>query len=163
MLDPNHAEFWVLVAFVLFVAVLLYYRVPGAIFTSLDKRAADIKKELDEARRLREEAANLLADYQRKAREAEDEAKEIIDHAKREAETLAAEMRKGLADQLERRTKVAEEKITRAEAQALSEVRATAADVAAAAAEKILKSRVTGPTANALVDESIRNLKGQLN
>lgn len=163
MLDPQHAEFWVLIAFLLFMGLLLYYRVPKLLASSLDDRAAGIRKELDEARRLREEAAALLADYQRKAREAEDEAKGIIDQAKHEAEVLAAETRKGLADQVERRAKAAEEKIARAEAQALNEVRSAAADAATAAAQKILQARVTGSTANSLIDESIRKLKGQLN
>src|SRR3990172_12581795 len=163
MFDPQHAEFWVLIAFLLFMGILLYYRVPKMLGTSLDKRAETIRNELDEARRLREEAQALLADYQRKSREAEEEAKTIVEQAKREAEALAAETRKALAEQVERRTKVAEEKIARAEAQAVSEVRATAVDVAVAAAEKILKARVGGETASSLIEDSIRDLKGKLN
>jgi F-type H+-transporting ATPase subunit b len=163
MFDPQHAEFWVLIAFLLFMGILLYYRVPKMIGASLDKRAETIRNELDEARRLREEAQALLADYQRRSREAEEEAKVIVEQAKREAEALAAETRKALSEQVERRTKVAEEKIARAEAQAVSEVRATAVDVAVAAAEKILKERVTGEAANTLAEQSIRALKGQLN
>ncbi len=163
MFDPQHAEFWVLIAFLLFMGILLYYKVPTLLGASLDKRAETIRNELDEARRLREEAQALLADYQRKSREAEEEAKVIVEQAKREAEALAAETRKALAEQVERRTKVAEEKIARAEAQAVSEVRATAVDVAVAAAEKILRERVTGEAANAIAGQSIRALKGQLN
>jgi F-type H+-transporting ATPase subunit b len=163
MFDPQHAEFWVMVAFLLFMGVVIYYKVPGSIARSLDARAEAIRKELDEARRLREEAAHLLADYQRKSREAEEEAKVIVDQAKREAEAIAAETRKSLAEQVERRTKVAEEKIARAEAQALSEVRTAAVEAAVGAAEAILKSRVSGATANRLTEESIRSLKGKLN
>jgi F-type H+-transporting ATPase subunit b len=163
MFDPQHAEFWVLIAFLLFMGILLYYRVPKMLGSSLDKRAIAIRNELDEARRLREEAQALLADYQRKSREAEEEAKVIVEQAKREAEALAAETRKGLAEQVERRTRVAEDKIARAQAQALSEVRAAAIDVAVAAAEKILKERVVGGLASSLTEQSIRDLKGRLN
>lgn len=163
MFDPQHAEFWVMIAFLLFMAIIFYFKVPGSIARGLDARAEAIRKELDEARRLREEAAHLLADYQRKSREAEEEAKVIVDQAKREAEAIAAETRKSLAEQVERRTKVAEEKIARAEAQALGEVRTAAVEAAVGAAEAILKSRVSGATANRLTEESIRSLKGKLN
>jgi F-type H+-transporting ATPase subunit b len=163
LFDPHGPEFWVMISFIGFVALILYYRVPAIIGRALDARAEAIRKELDEARRLREEAQALLADYQRKSREAEDEAKSIIDQAKREAEILADETRKSLQESLERRTKAAEEKIARAEAQAISDVRATAVDTALAASQKILSTKVTGDTGNTLIDESIRNLKSKLN
>ena len=105
----------------------------------------------------------LLADYQRKAREAGAEAKSIIEAAKREAENLAAETKKALDESIERRTKLAEDKIARAEAQAVSEVRATAVDVAVSAAETLLKAKLAGATATGLVEQSIRDLKGKLN
>ncbi|HKZ95762.1 MAG TPA: F0F1 ATP synthase subunit B [Hyphomicrobiaceae bacterium] len=163
MFDPKNPEFWVMVAFFLFMALLIYYRVPGLIGRALDARAQAIRQELDEARRLREEAQRLLADYQRKSLEAEEEARVIIDQARHEAHALAADTRKSLAESLERRTRLAEDKIARAEAQAVSEVRATAVDVAVAAAEKILKARVVGETASSLIEDSIRDLKGKLN
>lgn len=163
MFDPQAAEFWVLVSFVLFMGILIYYRVPGMIAKSLDARAEQIRKELDEARRLREEAQQLLADYQRKSREADDEAREIIEQAKREAEAMAAEARKSLAESLERRTRLAEDKIARAEAQALGEVRTTAVEAALAAAATVLKDRTSGPAGEALIAENIRDLKGKLN
>jgi F-type H+-transporting ATPase subunit b len=163
MFDPANPEFWVMIAFLLFMGLVVYYRVPGLVTRALDARADAIRKELDEARRLREAAQQLLADYQRKSEEAEEEAKVIIDQAKREAEALGAETRKSLAESLERRTKLAEEKIKRAEAQALGEVRATAVDAAVGAAEKILKNRLAGGSASSLVDASIRDLKGRLN
>ena len=84
-------EFWVAVAFFGFVGLLIYYRVPAMIGKALDDRAEAIRQELDEARRLREEAQELLADYQRKTREAEEEAKAIVEQARREAEALSAE------------------------------------------------------------------------
>jgi F-type H+-transporting ATPase subunit b len=156
-------EFWVAVAFVGFVGLLLYYKVPGMIGKALDERAEAIRKELDEARRLREDAQQLLADYQRKARGAEEEAQAIIVQARREAEVLAAETRQSLKETLERRTRLAEEKIARAEAQAVDEVRAKAVDSAVAAAEKVLKERVTPDVGAGLTDQSIHDLKRLLN
>lgn len=163
MFNPHHAEFWVLIAFILFVGILIWKRVPSLISGMLDARATAIRSELDEARRLREEAQQLLSDYQRKAREAEEEAKGIIEQAQREARALAEETRKTLAEQVERRTKTAEEKIARAEAQAVSEVRATAVDLAVAASEQLLKDRVQGSAAEALTQASIRDLSSKLN
>lgn len=161
--DPKDTYFWTALALIGFFAILLYFKVPDSVGKSLDARADAIRKDLDDARRMREEAQQLLADYQRRSREAEEEAKEIVAAAKREAETLASETRKTLAETLERRTKAAEEKIARAEAQAVSEVRSAAVDVALATAEKILRAKVVGTEADALIDSSIRDLKGRLN
>jgi len=163
MLDPTNPLFWVLVAFLTFVALVLYYRVPAAVGKMLDDRADAIRKELDEARKLREDAQALLADYQRKAREAESEARSIIDQAKREAEALAVDARKALAESLERRSKIAEDKIARAETQALSEVRATAVDTAISAAHELLKTRAAGSVGDTLITQSINDLRGKLN
>ncbi len=158
--DPS---FWVAVAFFGFVALLVYLKVPSAIGKSLDERAAGIKTELDEAKRLREEAAALLESYKKKHQEAENEAKAIIDQARRDAETLAAETRRSLKEQLERRTKQAEEKIARAEAQAVSEVRASAVDSAVAAAERLLADQARGAVGTGLIEQSIRDLKTRAN
>src|SRR5262245_13613902 len=122
------AEFWVGIAFIAFVLILLYYKVPGLLAKALDDRAASIRKELDEARRLREEAQSLLADYQKKHRNAGQEAEAIIEHARREAEVFAAETRKSLTETVERRRRQAEDKISRAETQAVEDVRAAAVD-----------------------------------
>jgi F-type H+-transporting ATPase subunit b len=157
------AEFWVAVSFVVFIAILMKAGVPGLITKSLDDRADAIRKELDEARRLREEAQRLLADYQRKQREADEEAKAIIEQARREAESLAAATQKSLAESVARRTKLAEDKIARAEAQAVGEVRSAAVDLAIAAAERIIAGKATGATGANLVDQGIRDLKGRLN
>jgi len=157
------AEFWVGIAFVVFVLILLYYKVPGLIAKSLDERAESIRKELDEARRLRDEAQNLLADYQAKHRNVGDEAKAIVEQARHEADAFALETRETLKDTLERRTKLAEEKIARAEAQAVDEVRAAAVDMAVSAAERILREKAQGAGGAALIDQSIRDLKGRLN
>lgn len=163
MFDPHDPLFWVALSFVVFVALVLYYGVPAIVTKSLDDRADAIRKELDEARKLREEAQALLSDYQRKAREAENEAKSIIEQAKIEAEALATDSRKALIESLERRSKIAEEKIARAESQALSEVRSTAIETAIAAAHEILKTRAGGSTGETLVSSSINDLKGKLN
>ena len=157
------AEFWVAVAFGMFVLILLYYRVPNLVAKSLDDRAEAIRKELDEARRLREEAQTLLADYQKRHRNVGQEADAIVEQARREAEAFAHETRVSLKDTLERRTKQAEDKIARAETQAVDEVRAAAIDVAMAAAERILREKTAGASGASLIDQSIRDLKGRLN
>ncbi len=156
-------EFWVGVAFVAFLAILVYYKVPALLAKALDERAAAIRTELDEARRLREEAQALLADYQRKHRNAGQEAEAIVEQARREAEAFANETRQSLAETLKRRSQHAEERIARAEAEAVQEVRTTAVEMAIAAAEKILRERAAGAAGSQLIDESIRNLKGRLN
>jgi F-type H+-transporting ATPase subunit b len=157
------AEFWVAVAFFIFLGILVYMKVPAMLTKALDERAEVIRKELDEARRLREEAQDLLADYQRKQREAEIEAQQIIEQARREADGLKAEGERNMREALARRSRLAEEKIARAEAQALAEVRAAAVDAAAAAAESIVRSKVSSGLGAGLVDQSIRDLKGKLN
>jgi F-type H+-transporting ATPase subunit b len=157
------AEFWVAGAFVAFLAILVYYKVPKLLAKALDDRADAIRKELDEARRLREEAQTLLADYQKRHRNVGQEAEAIVDLARREAEAFAQETRASLKDTLERRTRLAEDKIARAEAQAVDEVRASAIDVAVAAAERILREKMAGSGGAALIDQSIRDLKGRLN
>lgn len=155
-------EFWVAVAFLGFCGLLLYFKVPALVGKMLDERAVAIKTELDEARRLRTEAEALVAEYQAKARAAEDEAKSIVDAARREAQALADETRRSLAETLQRRTKLAEEKIARAEAQALADVRAAAVDTAIAAAQRVMQGKVAQDGA-AMVEQSIRDLKGRLN
>ena len=158
--DPS---FWVAVAFFGFVALLVYYKVPALVAKALDDRALEIKRNLDEARALREEAQKVLADYQRKQRNARLEAEDIIALAEREAKAYAEETRKALAESLERRSRQAEEKIARAEAQAMAEVRALAANVAVAAAEKLIAQKLTPEAANALIDQTIADVKSKLN
>ena len=157
------AEFWVAVSFALFAALILWQKVPSMLTAELDKRAAAIKNQLDEAKRLREEAQKVLSDYKRKHLEAEQEAGRILDQAKREAQALTDETRRGLQETLERRTKLAEDKIARAEAQATAEVRARAVDAALSAAETLIKSKLSGPTSQNLIDQSIGDLGKRLN
>jgi F-type H+-transporting ATPase subunit b len=156
-------EFWVAVSFLLFVGILIKMGVPALVTKALDDRADTVRKELDQARRLREEAQDLLADYQRKQRAADDEAKAIIEEARREAEAMKAESARTLKEQLERRTRLAEEKIARAEAQAVSEVRAAAVDVAMSTAERLISEKLAADGGADLLSRSIRDLKGKLN
>ena len=157
------AEFWVAVSFVVFLGVLGYFRVHKLVVDSLDQRTARIKAELDEARRLKQEAQALLAEYKRKQQEAEREAEGLIAGAKAEAERLAVEAKAKMEDFLSRRTKMAETKIAQAEAQALADVRAAAADAAIAAAEKILTRTVKGKLAEDLISKGVEDLKSKLN
>jgi F-type H+-transporting ATPase subunit b len=156
-------EFWVAVSFFLFVGLLLYLGVHRKIASVLDARAALIAKELDEARRLLEEAEKVLADYRRKQGDAAKETQEIIDQASKEAEILAAETRRSMKEHFERRMKLAEDKIARAETEALREVRAAAAEAAVAAARIVIAERLTPETADRLVKQGIDALKGKLN
>ena len=157
------ATFFALVGLILFFVLIIYLKVPGTVAGGLDRRADAIRKELDEAKRLRLEAEALLAEYQRKAKEATAEAAGIIDQAKREAEALGAEAKKRMEDYVAGRTKMAEQKIAQAEAQAVQEVKALSADVAIAAAEKILAAKVKGEAAEALIKTTIADLRGKLN
>ncbi len=151
---------WVAVAFFGFVALLIHYKVPAKMAAALDDRADQIKSELDEAKKLREDAQTLLAEYQRKQRDAEAEAEEIIIQAQKEADALAVETEEKLAEQLERRTRQAEEKIARAEQQAINEVQSTAAEMSIKAAEHIMRKSVTGKKADGLIEEAIEAISG---
>lgn len=156
-------EFWVAVGFFGFVLLIVYYKVPSMVTKALDDRADAIRKELDEARRLREEAQSILADYERKHRDAGKEVESIILLAKQEAEALAVETRQKIKDQLERRTRLAEEKIARAETQALGEVRAAAVTLAISAAGQIIAKKMSPAASGKLIDQSIKDLKNKLN
>ena len=156
------ATFWVLVALILFIGLVLYLRAPRMITRALDKRAEEINAELDEARKLREEAQSVLAEYQRKAREAEQEAEEIIEQARREGAAFAVDAQRRSDEYVERRTKIAEQKIEQAETVALQEVRSLSADLAIAAAERVLAGKVKGAEAERLVSEAIDEAKARL-
>jgi F-type H+-transporting ATPase subunit b len=159
----SEPEFWVAVSFFLFVGVVIYFGVHKKVAAALDARAELIAKELEEARRLRDEAAKVLADYRRKQSEAVAETKGIVDLAVREAEALAAETRKSVKEHFDRRMKLAEDKIARAEQDAVREVRSVAVDAAVAAAENLIAANLTADKAGKLVSESIDTLKSKLN
>ena len=156
-------EFWVAVAFVILMGLFAYLGVHRTVLQTLDRRSERIKAELDDARRLKEEAAKVLAEYEARRASAEREAEEIIANARAEAERIAAEAKAKMEDFVARRTKTAESKIALAEAQALADVRAAAADAAVAAASTILSQSVKGSVADDLLAKGIAEVKAKLN
>ncbi len=156
--DP---EFWVAVAAVIFIAVVWK---PGrkALLGSLDARAERIRDELAEARRLREEAEQLLAQYQKKEREAAAEAQAIITHAQEEAERITVQSGRDLEQALARRQRLAEERIAQAEAKAVDEIREVAVDVAVAAARDVIESGLNEARSGAMLDAAIAALPQRL-
>jgi F-type H+-transporting ATPase subunit b len=157
----HDAEFWVLVAAVIFVIAVFK---PGsrALTGGLDARAARIRGELDEARRLREEAERLVADYKARQQAAAAEAEAIVAHARAEAERIAAQSARDLELALERRQRMAEDRIAQAEAKALGEVRAVAIDIAVAAAREVIAAEIDERRGGTLIDEAIVALPQRL-
>jgi F-type H+-transporting ATPase subunit b len=156
------ATFWVAVAFVVFVGVVIYFKVPAMLTKSLDERADKIRKDLEEARQLREEAQALLASYERKQRDALNDAKAMVTHATEEAQREAAQSQAKLQETINRREQVALEKIALAEAQAEKEVRDAAVEVAIDAATRVIAKHVTGAQADTLVEQATKDLRRQL-
>ncbi len=156
--DP---EFWVLLAVVVF-AVVVWKPARRAIIGTLDERAMRIQGELEEARKLRDEAERLLADYRQKEREAEADARAIIAHARDEAERIAAQSARDLQQSLERRQRLAEERIAQAEAKALDEIRAAAVDVAVAAAREVIVAELDERRGATMLDAAIAALPQRL-
>ncbi|MEM0899644.1 MAG: F0F1 ATP synthase subunit B [Pseudomonadota bacterium] len=160
MLD---ATWWTFIGLLLFFGLIIYLKVPGIVGKALDDRSDKIANQLDEARRLREEAQELLAQYTKKRAEAEQEAEDIVDAAKREADAYASEAKKKTEDYIARRTAMAEQKIAQAEADAVNEVRSSAVDTAVAAAEQLLGSKLTAAKSNDLFKTSLGEIKERLN
>jgi F-type H+-transporting ATPase subunit b len=156
-------ETWVAIAFVILMVLFAYLGIHRTVLKALDHRSERIKAELDDARRLKEEAAKLLAEYKARGASAEREAQDIIAAAKAEAERIAAEAKTKLEDFVARRTKTAESKIALAEAQALADVRAAAADAAVTAASTILSQSVKGNVADDLLAKGIAEVRAKLN
>jgi F-type H+-transporting ATPase subunit b len=156
-------EFWVAVAFVILMGVFAYVGVHRTVLKTLDHRSERIRAELDDARRLKEEAAKVLAQYKSRHASAEREAQDIIASAKAEAERIAAEAKVKMEDFVARRTKTAEGKIALAEAQAVADVRAAAANAAIAAASAILTKSVKGEVADDLLTKGIAEVRAKLN
>ena len=157
------ATFWAAVAFVILMIGFGYLGVHKKVTEALDHRATRIKGELDDARKLREEAEKLVAQYRAKRDGAVKEANEIVAAAQAEAERIATEAKARMEDFVARRTKMAESKIAQAEAQALADVRAAAADAAVAAAAKVLSETVRGQTAESLLSQGIAEVRQKLN
>ena len=158
----SNTNFIVLIAFIVFLGVLVYFKVPSMASKMLDQRAETIRSELNEARALREEAQKLLADYERKSREVSDHAERIVKHAREEAELAAKDAREALAKSLERRLKAADEQIASAEAAAVREVRDEAIKVAIAAAGDAVAKNMSADEANALIESSIKDVGAKL-
>ena len=159
----SNAETWAGIGTLIFLGILLWKKVPAMVAKQLDARSALIAKELEDARRLREESETLLRDYQNKQAQAEKEAAAIVTEARAEAERYAQESRAAINAQIERRGKMAQDKIAQAEAQALADVRALAADAAVAAAEKLIAGHLNEQRAQTLVREAIKEIPGKLN
>jgi F-type H+-transporting ATPase subunit b len=157
--DPT---FWVALAFVGFVGVLVYLKVPGSVGAQLDKRAEKIKADLDEAEALFKEAQDLLATYQKKQRDAAKEAAAISDHAKGEAERMLQQGRERLADTLARRLQLAKDRIAQAETAAIEDVRIRTVDIAMDATREVLAKGLVAAKANAMIDDAIKELPNKL-
>ncbi|MBB3773171.1 MULTISPECIES: F0F1 ATP synthase subunit B family protein [Ancylobacter] len=155
--------FWVAVAFIVFMAIVVRAGGFSSMAAKLDSRGDRIRQELEEARRLKDEAHKLVAEYKRRQREAEAEAEAIITTAKAEAERLASEAKQKLDDLIVRRTKMAEQKIAQAEQQAVADVKAAAAEAAVKAAETLLTANVVGATADRILTSAVSEVKSKLN
>lgn len=156
------AAFWATIALLVFVAVIVYLKVPGLLGKALDDRIKSIEKELAEAERLRLEAKFLLEEYESKREAASKEAESIVAAAREEAFRMTAEAKTSLETLIARRTKAVEDKIAQAEAQALAEVRARSADVAVEAARVVL-TRQMGQKGDALIEQAIKDVGSKLN
>ena len=162
-LAPDNTDTWVLIAFLLFLAVLYFARVHEFIGNALDQRAASIRKQLDEARQLREEAQSKLAEWQRKQREVENQVAEIVDAARREAERSEQEAKAAIENMVAQRVRSAAEQIALAEADAVRAVRNEAVDAAVAATSELLKKTIAGDDASSMMDAAIGEVKTRLN
>ena len=156
--DPT---FWVAVAFVVFV-VLVFKPIKGALIGGLDAKIAEVRQEVEEAEKLREEAQSLLANYQRQQRQAIQDAETIVARAKEEAERHRAEADEAMKDMVRRQEEQAREKIAQAEAAAIQEVRSMSVELAMAAAEKLLADRLAGDEGSRLIDNSIEDIPRKL-
>ena len=161
-MGEHAAEIWVAVAFVIFVGALIYLGVPKLIGSSLDEKTAQIKSQLDEARRLREEAQAALAEAKRRQREAQREAEDMLRSAREEATALTAQAEANLSAALKRREVQAHERIAQAEAAAVKQLRDQAVDLAIAASARVLGESQTGPAGDALIDSAIKDLPNRL-
>lgn len=157
-----NTNFVVLLAFLLFIGVLLYAKVPDMLSGLLDKRADDIQGELDEARALREEAQTLLASYERKQQEVKQQAERIVAHAKDEAGVAAEAAKEDLKASIARRLAAAQDQIASAEASAVKEVRDQAIAIAVGAANAVIAKQMTATEGNKLIDAAIAEVEAKL-
>jgi len=158
----TNSNFVVLISFLLFAAVLIYLKVPSLLGGLLDKRAEGIRSELDEARALREEAQTLLASYERKQKEVQEQADRIVAHAKEEAAEAAEQAKADLKVSIKRRLQAAEDQIASAEAGAVKEVRDSAVVIAVAAAKDVIAKQMTADSSDKLIDDAIGEVEAKL-
>jgi F-type H+-transporting ATPase subunit b len=158
-----NTDFVVLLAFIVFIGVLVYFRVPGLLGGMLDKRAETIRSELEEAKALREEAQTILASYERKHKEVAEQSERIVKHAREEAAAAAEDAKEELKRSIARRMQAAEDQIASAESAAIKEVRDTAVTVAVAAAREVIAKKMSAAEANKLVDAAIADVEMRLN
>ena len=158
----GNTDFVVLIAFLLFIGVLLYLKVPGLLGGMLDKRAEGIAAEIEEAKSLQEEAKALLAEYERKQKEVQAQADRIVAQAKEEAQAAAEQAKEDLKSSIARRLAAAEEQIAAAEGSAVKEVRDQAISVAVAAAQDLIAKNMTAADGNKLIDEAIGMVDSKL-
>lgn len=158
----HNTNFVVLVAFIVFVGVLLYLKVPSLLAGLLDKRAVTIRSELDEARNLREEAKSILASFERRQREAQEQVERIVAGARDEAGAASEKARADLANSIARRLAAAEDSIAAAEAAAVREVRERAATAAVAAATEVLAGQATATSRRASINDAIKEVSASL-
>jgi F-type H+-transporting ATPase subunit b len=157
------ATVWATAALVIFLALIVYLKVPGMINKALDKRADDIRNQLAEAKRMREEAQALLVEYQAKRKQAEAEAAQIVAAAEREADMLAEEAKKKTEDFVARRNALSEQKIKQAETDAINAVRAAAVDLAIAATQSVIASKADAARDADLFQKALGEVKTRLN
>lgn len=157
-----NTDFVVLIAFLLFIGVLVYYKVPSLLGGLLDKRAAGIQAELDEARALREEAQTLLASFERKQLEVQEQSDRIVAAAKESAVEAAEQAKADLAISIERRVQAAEDQIASAEAGAVRQVRDEAIRIAVGVAGEVVAKDMKDARAASLIDEAIDTVKAKL-
>ncbi len=158
----NNTDFVVILGFLIFLAVLLYLRVPSTLFAMLDKRAESIRSDLSEARELREEAQSLLASYERKQKDMQHQADRIVASAREDARVNAERAKADIAASIERRVQAAKEQIASAEEQAIRDVRNRAINVAIAAARDVLVQKMDPSRQNQLIDQSIQTVDTKL-
>lgn len=158
----HNTNFIVLLAFLLFIGVLVYYKVPGIVVGLLDKRAEGIRSELHEARALREEAQTILASYERKQKEVQEQAGRIVAAAREDAHLAADQARAELQKSIARRLAAAEDQIASAQASAVKEVRDQAITIAVAAANQVIAKQMTAAKGNKMIDEAIAEVEAKL-
>ena len=157
-----NTDFVVILAFLLFLGVLIYFKVPRLLVGMLDKRADGIRSDLDEAKALREEAQTMLASYERKQAEMQEQAERIVAHAREEARTAADQAKQDLKDSIARRLQGAEDQIAQAEASAVRAIRDLAIQVAVASAGDVIAQQLSAQKANALIEDSIKTVQAKL-